>query len=96
MSVFDFFKKDKSPKDFKVGKSNGQGQNAEMIRKDALAKAAAAKDNLGNETIQKIAGPMKDMDKRKAQIKAAQDHLQAEANAESLALEILEMMKTKT
>lgn len=65
----------RSPRDKSCVGGEGQRQGSDQIRAQALANARAARENLGDETIQKIAEIMKKMESqpmRQAQKKLEQ------------------------
>lgn len=77
-----------------VGNDKGQRQSTD-IRREALARVAEAKDNLGEETIQKITNSIQKMEQRNAQVAAAKKQLAEEADAALVAHEILSMIEKK-
>lgn len=71
------------------GRSGGQSSTSEAIREQALANARAARERLGEETIQKIADAMR----RKQESALEQAKLKIKnADADLVAQEILNML----
>ena len=86
--MFGFGKKKKK----KSKKSDKNLTKSERLRAEALANARAARENLGDETVQKIAKIMEKMESQP--MKQAQDQI-ANADAQRVADEILYMLEQR-
>lgn len=85
--------KQKKPKNKKLQASSSGGKSeGQRLREEALANARAARENLGDETVQKIAKIMQKMETQP--MKKAQEQI-ANADAARVADEILYMLEQR-
>jgi len=77
-----------------VGTDKAQRQSDD-IRREALSRVTAAKNNLGDETIQKITQSMQKMERQNTLMTSAKKKLAEEADAALVAHEILSMIDEK-